>query len=415
MYGSLTVFDENEIETVSKILSNPNVQDDNIKKTLSEQKYLINDDIDEIKIISNRKKEGIEDKNRLDVIIMPTLECNFSCVYCYETRTKGHMQKQTILNIKDWMTNEFPKYKLIMLHWFGGEPLLGYSNIVEITKHANSIAKNNDLFLVKHITTNGYSLSVERIKELQALGINDFQITIDGNKVNHDSLRPLTNNKGSFDKVFDNVVNIVKHNSSAKVTIRTNFNETNLHSIPDLLEAFPKKYRKQLRVSYEPIFGDCTINAVDNISNDEISESIADYYNLAKKIGYDVTIGNSNIQTGKLVYCYAERKNQLIINFNGDIFKCSVSDFYPKNRYGYIGEGGKLVTNDKWQNWINYPLFDDICYSCKYLPLCMGGCRKSRIENQTTGSNCALVPTNASYILKQISFQGFDDLVIDEL
>ncbi len=115
------------------------------------------------------------------------------------------------------------------------------------------------------------------------------------------------------------------------------------------------------------------------------------------------------------MYCYAERKNQLIINFNGDIFKCSVSDFYPKDRFGYIGEGGKLITNEKWEKWMNYTLFDDICYSCKYLPLCMGGCRKSRIENQTTGSNCALVPTNASYILKQISFQGFDDLVINEL
>ena len=414
MYGSLTVFDREEKEMVHKIIENPNRFNTDIKKELIKQKYIIDESIDEIQIIRNRKRVGIIDKNRLDITIMPTLECNFSCVYCYETRTKGKMQDTTIKNIKKWITNEIPKYKVVMLQWYGGEPLLDYKSIVNLTKYVNKIAKSNNVYLIKHITTNGYSLTDSKIEELFELGILNFQITIDGTKEYHNKLRPLNNGKGNFDKIINNVIAIVSKRTDAKVTVRINFNDTNLKSIPDLLDKFPKKHRNQLRVSFEPIFGDCSVSAVDNISNDEISESLAKYYEYAKTIGYDVVFGEANIHTGKLVYCYAERENQVLINFNGDIFKCSVSDFYPNERFGYISENGKLVKNDIWKDWENYPLFDDICYSCKYLPLCMGGCRKSRISNKTTGSNCALVPTNASYILKQISFQGFDNLMIDE-
>lgn len=67
LYGSITVWDNDEISNVQKCLDNPNTLEfDPIKSTLIEQKYLISDDIDEIAIIENRKKSGIEDKNRLD-------------------------------------------------------------------------------------------------------------------------------------------------------------------------------------------------------------------------------------------------------------------------------------------------------------------------------------------------------------
>jgi hypothetical protein len=38
----------------------------------------------------------------------------------------------------------------------------------------------------------------------------------------------------------------------------------------------------------------------------------------------------------------------------------------------------------------------------------MGGCHKMRLQNQNTGSYCSLVPTNSSYLLKQIAFGGFE-------
>jgi sulfatase maturation enzyme AslB (radical SAM superfamily) len=56
-------------------------------------------------------------------------------------------------------------------------------------------------------------------------------------------------------------------------------------------------------------------------------------------------------------------------------------------------------------------LFEEKCYSCQYLPLCMGGCRRARCEGVETGSYCRLVPTNASFALKAIAFGGFEELL----
>ena len=413
----MAAFDPKEFKIVQRLLQAPNPNNDqnsSLKKILLDQKFIISETINELAILETRKRLGMKDKNRIDIIIMPTLECNFSCVYCYENVKQGSMSDITMKSIMKWMTNEIPKYKLVMLSWFGGEPLLNIKKIIEITEHANKIASKNNVLLIKHITTNGYNFSQSTITKLIDLGILDYQITIDGVPETHNILRPLKNGKATFGRIFKNIITLLTTDNKVKITLRINFNHINLHEIPKLLTMFPEIYRRQLRVSFEPIFGSCKFSATDNIESDEISLSLSKYYRLAKDLGYDTILGQSHIETGKLVYCYAERENQVDINYNGDIFKCSVDNFNRAERVGYLTDDGIFIKNLKnYNEWMNIPLFEEICKSCKYLPLCMGGCRKSRISNETTGSFCSLVPTNASYVLKQISYQGFDNLVIN--
>jgi len=415
LYGSLALFNQVEAKAAKDLFDNPDINlYNNIKDVLIKQKYLIPDTVDEFSIIEKRKRLGIQDNNRMDIVIMPTMECNFSCVYCYENVKKGKMSDFTMESVKKWMTKEIPKHKVVMLSWFGGEPLLNIKKIIEITEHANEVASKNNILLIKHITTNGYGLSKPTTEKLIDLGIIDYQITIDGVPETHNKLRPLKNGKETFSRIFKNIIELLHANKNIKITMRINFNHTNLHEIPNLLKIFPEDCRNQLRLSFEPIFGSCEFSATENISSDEISISLAKYYHIAEELGYDTILGQSYINTGKLVYCFAERANQVIINYNGDIFKCGVTDFFNTDRVGYLDADGFFVKDtEKYDKWMNIPLFDTICKSCKYVPLCMGGCRKSRILNNTTGSFCSLVPTNASYVLKQIAYQGFDNILLD--
>jgi radical SAM protein with 4Fe4S-binding SPASM domain len=110
-----------------------------------------------------------------------------------------------------------------------------------------------------------------------------------------------------------------------------------------------------------------------------------------------------------LVYCYAERENQVIFGPDGNVYKCSVCDFTRGERFGFLHESGTITREaDKWNDWFHIPLFETQCESCVYLPLCMGGCRKARVEGKQTGSFCRLVPTNASYTLKNVAFGNFE-------
>ena len=285
LYGSIILLEKSEKEKIIKILQNPQSDeiliDNEELKVLCDQKFLINDNTDEISIIEKRKKYGIEDKNRLDVVLMPTLNCNFSCKYCYENHIASSMNDLTERSLIKWLNKGIPKYKFVLIHWYGGEPLLEINRILTISGHIQTIAKANNVGLAIHITTNGYLLNKKNILDLINCNIIDFQVTLDGSEKHHDALRVLKNGKATFKKIFQNIINLSMINSNVKISLRINFNHTNLDSIPELLSQFPIKIRKQLRVIFEPIFGNCQISAVDNIETNILFEKLSIYYKLA--------------------------------------------------------------------------------------------------------------------------------------
>lgn len=404
LYGSLSIWNKFEMQEVNRLLKNPlDSKVPFIKDVLVNQRYLIDDSVDERSIIESRKSAGIADKNRLDLIIMPTLDCNFSCVYCYELKRPSKMNEETEKRIKSFLSQQVPKYKFIKLLWFGGEPLLGYPQIISITNHLKKIAENEGIYFISHITTNGYLLNRKIIQELIRTGIYEFQITLDGSPEAHDKLRRLKNGRPTFNRIFKNLIDLARAHQDVRISLRVNFNQENLHSIPALLEMIPDNIRSQIRIVYQPIFGKCSINTNRPAEIKETSEEMVDYYVLAEKKGYNVVIGLESLQTGKLVYCHAERKNQFIINYNGDVYKCGVGNFMREERVGFIGEDGIFIKYDEnWDQWYSISLFEESCYSCSYLPLCMGGCRKARLERKETGSYCPLIPHNVNNLLKKI-------------
>jgi len=418
LYGSMLLLEDSEIEKVSNILSKLPVDEMNseIGSTLINEKFIIKDDTNEIQIINHRKQKGIRDKNRLDIIFMPTLNCNFSCIYCYEKHVTSSMSDIVEESINKWLINEIPKFKYVLVHWFGGEPLLELNRITNISNTIREIANKNKIGFSLQVTTNGFFLTKKNAQKLIKSGINNFQITLDGTREYHDKLRIQKNGNPTYNVIFKNIVNLLEFNNNLKISLRINFNHTNIDSIPELLTQFPESIRKKIRIAFEPIFGNCSINAVNNINHSDLSEKLSMYYKLADRLGYDVTIGMSQVITGKLVYCYAERINQFVVNYNGDIFKCSVCDFDKNDRVGFINTLGKFVKiNTNISKWLQGDLFEEKCLHCVYLPLCMGGCKKLRIEGKDTGSNCFLVPTNTSHLLKQIAFNGLSNLIKKEV
>lgn len=418
LYGSLILIDTQESAIIEGIFDNPNQEniDQDIYTVLCNERFIISDDINEVGIVENRKRLGIDDPNRLDIVIMPTLNCNFSCSYCYENHLVSTMTDKTEGSLMKWLQRIIPAFKFVLLHWYGGEPLIEIKRLIRITSFIKSVAIGANVDYSFHITSNGYLFTKENIKQIISNEIFDFQITVDGTEDFHNSFRPLKNGKPTFPKVYHNIVQLAEVDEKVKISLRINFNHLNIDSIPALLDQFPPKIRKQLRVNFEPIFGNCSVSAVNNIANSVMSNKLAGYYGYAEDLGYDVILGLSSLYTGKLVYCYAERKNQYIINYNGDVFKCSVGEFQSHDRVGFIDESGVFIKEfDNYSKWVSQKLFSDKCYACKYLPLCMGGCRKRKINYDDTGSVCDLVPTNTSYLLKQIAFEGLNNLIKKEV
>lgn len=417
LYGSMSVLDTVGLGDAMKLLSNPIPGDSaGMYASLVEHKYLVEDTVDELELVRRRKMAGIRDHNRLDLFIMPTLDCNMACAYCYESHIPSMMSEETAEAIIKWIKRELPNYKLITLQWFGGEPMLGFQQVVRISREVRDLASSLGVSCILHMTTNGYLFNEERIREIIASGIWDFQITLDGPPATHDRLRVRRDGKGTFDRIFQNIISLVRADRKVRVTLRVNFNHSNLHEIPTLLEMFPEDVREQLRVLFAPIFGDCRVSATVNLPAEEISASVDKHHRLAESLGYDVVMGKSIIEPGRLVYCYAERENQYIINYNADVYKCTVGGFHPETRVACLTPDGVMIREEeKWEQWVGRELFEESCLSCVYLPLCMGGCRKARMDHQGRGSHCSLIPTNTTYFLKQVALGGLNTLLREGL
>ena len=414
--GSLCVCESADLPMVDRFLSEGAFKptssgERDFLDRMMELGYAVEDQCDEIEIVRNRKLAGMQDPNRLDVIVLPNMNCNFACPYCYESHEPGSaMSSEVERRIVAFLKAQIPRSSVLLLSWFGGEPLLNHGNVVAVSKAAQDICRTHDVALVGNVTTNGYLLDAQKARALVDCGIYNYQITVDGPPAIHNRTRRLRGGGETFDRVFENITILAKTDPRVRISLRVNFNHQNIDSIPDLLELFDPAICSSLRVVFEPIFGDHCLSATENIEAPEISEKLFRYYAMARTLGYDVSLGALPI--GQLVYCYAERENQFIFSHVGDVYKCSVSRFSPGQRFGYLDSRGALVRDDaRWQSWFRMDLFEEKCYSCQYLPLCMGGCRRARCEGGETGSYCRLVPTNASFALKAIAFGGFEELL----
>ena len=57
-----------------------------------------------------------------------------------------------------------------------------------------------------------------------------------------------------------------------------------------------------------------------------------------------------------------------MINYNGDVFKCTARDFKPSHKTGSLGLGGKLKIEDEAKR--SSIRFKDVCNKCSLLPIC---------------------------------------------
>lgn len=67
--------------------------------------------------------------------------------------------------------------------------------------------------------------------------------------------------------------------------------------------------------------------------------------------------------------------NSCVINYNGDIFKCTAIDFHKTQRDGYLSAEGKLIwENDSLEKRMSSKFTNTACRTCRIMPLCHGGC-----------------------------------------
>lgn len=352
------------------------------------------DDADETEAYIRKREEYERSSGEYTITINPTLACNMSCWYCYESHKNMPAMsadvKQSVLLLIDKLLAD-NKLKKLNLSFFGGEPLLYFDKVVvDIINHAKMQCKAFDAKLSIHFTTNAYLLTDNVLKQLEGLDVS-FQITIDGGKQVHDSVRKTKGGEPTYARIVEHIHQTLSRGFS--VGVRFNYTAKSIPSFIDVVKDFSHLQQEQKQLvnfTFQRVWQDNEGDA------SQVGQQVEHIERAFEQAGLFVNNAKSYI----VPYCYADGVNTAVVNYNGDLFKCTARDFAPKSKEGTLAADGTLRWNERLRKRMSIRHGSDTCLQCRIYPICHGGCSQMKLEAPDGTSSCP---------------KGYDDDKIQEI
>jgi uncharacterized protein len=294
---------------------------------------------------------------RLELTVLPTEHCNFRCTYCYEDFALGRMSRETIDALKKFILHRAPELTELQIRWFGGEPLIAFDIIEEISTYITQlIPLYPQLQLQGSVTTNGWLLDIEHATRLAALHVNSFQITLDGPQIQHDSTRLLANNRGSYEGIHKNLRALKASNLPINIELRLHLTPDNLPVIEDYADFLATEYLVDPRFHLEPF----PVGHLGGANDAEFAvldfkEAVAAMHRIRQKITPAIVVPDDTTQSihKDRYVCYAARGNAYVIRADGSLGKCTVALNDTRNYIGHLTSTGELsLLADTIKPWL---------------------------------------------------------------
>jgi len=338
--------------------------------------YLIENDF----VVMNTEKEQenvikkyneVIHKKELFLEILPTEQCNFRCIYCYEKFERGFMDEGTVEGVIKFVKKMLDNCTSMRVAWFGGEPLLAIDIIEKLSVSFIQLCEEKHIPYFSSITTNGYFLTPDKWKILKRCHITNYQITIDGLEKIHDIQRVSVSGKGTWFTIISNL-RYFRDNIKTKtinIMIRTNITKKIYKQKEEYLEFLKEEFSSDTRFNFFFHLAQDWGNLEKSIKNEFCGEE--EFFNVLefaanKKLSLKVF---RYFLTPESRICFAGRINAFVITSEGNIRKCSHRIDEPDN---CIGNVNNITTFSKETNQVYYKNLQNECIKCNKLPLCYG-------------------------------------------
>jgi uncharacterized protein len=360
--------------------------------------FVVPGDVDETILLEEKYNNTRNNNNNVSITILPTLDCNFSCRYCYQGNAKN--SEEMSLEVQDkwirFIKEELNGNKSISITWFGGEPTLSLHVIKRMSDILISYCDRNNIYYTASFITNGYNLTPELVGELYVRRVRYIQITFDGPSEVHNQVRflkPAYEDKGgSFDRIIQNINDFVKE-YSINTVLRVNVEKRNINQCYQLVDELSEKIEpnKNVSIYFSPVrastpscsnIADYTLDAMEFA---EMETKLIEYAFGKKLLVVGLPMHNMGL-------CVATNKHGYVGTPNGDIHKCWETVSYPEHKVGDIENQNKTLTAlwEKWRSWT--PFKEKACRDCKILPNCVGFCAYSFLYPEHYSGNSAALP-----------------------
>lgn len=321
-----------------------------------------------------RKANQFFSNDQLELTIMPTEQCNFRCTYCYEDFNKGRMSAKTVSALKKYLSRRASELQYLQIRWFGGEPLIVFDIIEEISSYATGLSLlYPGLRHEGSVTTNAWHLNLEKAARLSSLNVKNFQITLDGPKEFHDRTRVQANSRGTYDVIHENLRSLRDSSLDISIELRLHLMPDNLDKIEDYAMFLENEYLLDPRFKLEPFpvghLGGANDESFSVLDFTEAMAAMGRIRNRRKSLSPPAAKATETVPKDRYV-CYAARGNAYVIRADGSIGKCTVALNDPRNNIGTLSSAGEMKLKEElirpwlsgWQaiNWsaLQCPLDD---------------------------------------------------------
>lgn len=308
-------------------------------------------------------------------VVVLNLDCNLACPYCYEDDFRGnyYMSHDTAaLLVETIRRDRIAQGQPVRLAFYGGEPLLSLDLIRAISRPLREAASRQGVPFGFSLVTNGTLLNRACAEELIGMGLSGAKVTIDGPAELHNRSRPYASGGGSYEAILRNVRDIF---DIVPLQLGGNYTRDNYREFPRMLDDL-------LARGIDPgwvgtlLFAPVAPKSGERVVTDFNTGCACSYEPWLMEAG--VWLREETLKRGfpaptpKLSACMVELENELVINYDGSLYKCPAFMAYPELRIGSLSEG---ITDYRQSH--NMDLWKtEECLACAYLPLCFGGCRQ---------------------------------------
>lgn len=314
----------------------------------------------------NSRHQEIIEKNNFSICILPTLRCNASCYYCFESGINGckDLDEKIEEHILNYIKTEGVNKK-IHITWFGGEPLVGSETINRI---CDSLRSSNIEF-TSGIITNGFFIDDHITDMKEKWNLRRAQITLDDVGEKYNQIKKM--GKNGFEKVISNIHLLI--DNKIKVSLRINYNSESLGDYREIVDFVYREFGNKVQLYFHDIIGK------DFKTPDEVDgKPLLKLYKCLSSYGYIRSLRDLRIQR-KYAACSINKKNYINVFPGGWTDKCE--HFVGKKS---IFDCGNITSND----FNPGKVFNSVrkqCSTCKCFPICGGGCYANHLMRERAG------------------------------
>ncbi len=289
--------------------------------------------------------------------VLTSTDCNLTCSYCFQNEVSVpgatsrietvRLRASTVVSIRTFLAQQMARQgvQALSLLLFGGEPLLNLAGCIRLLDECRPLGLAD-----AQMVTNAVLLTARTATRLATTGLTGVQVSIDGGRESHDSLRLTRRGRATYDRILRNV------SEAAQATdldwhFRVNVSHRNVHTLHGLVRDLADcgVRRKSLHLA---LIDDVGIGFGNDLRlGKDLAKTFVDVYTMAIGLGFGATVSADG--TRDCPYCARVGGAEgAVINADGSLYSCWATAGKPGWRVGDV-VAGYQPTEVLAPRWVN--------------------------------------------------------------